>query len=211
MPGPKSRVDLDTLRYMADDGESQKAAARRFGVTKQRIHQVCRKHGIKMVDARPIPPDQVEALMTRARCGMTIRDIAFETGMSATTIWRLGVLRGHIWPDRRRADPERVRRIMELVGKGLTAPEIARETGEHRNAVLHFAARNGIVVTRARKPRVPVPLEEVKRLAAEGLGPTAIADRIGCSQSGVSMAARRYGIALPDRRKYKEATDAKTI
>ena len=145
MPGPKSRVDLDTLRHMADDGESQKAAARRFGVTKQRIHQVCRKHGIKMVDARPIPPDQVEALMTRARCGMTPTETS--PSIRACPQRRSGrseYRRGHVWPDRRRADPERVRRIMELAGKGLTAPEIARETGEHRNAVHHFAARNGI-------------------------------------------------------------------
>lgn len=210
MPVPKSRVDLDTLRHMADDGESQKAAARRFCVTRQRIHQVCRKHGIKMVDARPIPPGQVEALMTRARCGMTLRDIAFETGMSQSTIWRLGVLRGHVWPDRRRSDPERVRRILELANKGLTAPEIARATGEHQNTVHHFAARNGISVARARKPRVPAPREVVARLAAEGLGPTAIADRIGCTQAGVSAAARRHGIAFTGTRQYKEATDAKT-
>jgi hypothetical protein len=86
---------------------------------------------------------------------------------------------------------------------GLSVSEVAASAGVSKAAVSQACSRYRVRLER----KEPLPRTKIAdwskalvEAAVEGLGPTALAKRIGCSDAAVIYQARKHGILLPGQK-----------
>ena len=184
-------IDLDEVRACVERGMTQPEIATELAVTPSAVRAAIKRAGLS--NPSPPPPldaaERQEARRMRAK-GMSVRAIACAFGRGARAI------RTALRPARRPRIPRSMLvaihnrdAILRMAGAGATSAEIV--------ARLNVSER---VVSRVRRraefpPRWSrVDAERVVALRAEGLGPSAAARLLGCSESRVMAISRANGL-----------------
>ena len=198
MPAPRSRIDLDELRAMAEQGYARRDVCERFGVTRERVRQVLNKHGIKMRAMNVRPPERVERVLTCIRRGMTVQETMAETGLTHSQTRIIGAKHGHRWSSRR-FPLDLIKRARELASQGRHTSEISKELGVNYSTIISWERCYGFDITRKSAgygPAGAVPRDQFRALLAEGLSGVEIARRCGVSGSAVYQRAARMGLPV---------------
>lgn len=136
------------IAELAAKGLSQKDAAQTLGVSKQRVSQVAKKHGISFTK-RPPPHVSQRIERLQAECaGMTVAQAAQHLGVSPSMV-RLDTKRsgfhGLVSASTRRPRFERTERILEcapaLAAAGFSKSEAAHKIGVAPTELTHAMRR----------------------------------------------------------------------
>ena len=136
----------EQVRALAAEGMSQSLIADYLGITRERVRQICNRHGIETLSGR-IDWDLRDQMRALAADGKTIGEAAAVLDRSFGAIYMAAIRAGiefaeprYLWHD-----------IRDLAAEGLSLSECARKIGATAQNVWSVANAHGI--TFQKKPR----------------------------------------------------------
>jgi len=205
-------VVADQAFTLAAQGASIEVIARKLGTSRYRVE--------KLVGVGPAGRDDVpyryrelferSEISSRYRAGESAERIAYDLGISVTTVFALlnreGVaLRGKCEPHRTSYADVLTEAFLQTryVEAEMGAWEIAAEVGCSESTVRNWLRRHGIPVrpisTRRRAYEFSTDL--LDRVSSGALAVETAAGQVGCSRSELTRALRRAGRTLPSERR----------
>lgn len=215
------RSTNEKLRGLAAKGLSQAEAARKLGLSRQRVSQIAARLGLTF--GRRVPPIPVEQLNALAKKGLTKKEAARRLGVSSERVSKLaaelGIPFALAW-SRPQAPATKLGRVVQAarLACGYSYPRLAEVSGLHRchsRAIERGWVRRPTEKTlralagclaghtsyeelanAAPAVRPPLSEERLEELAKKGLRQKEAAKELGVSQRHVSKLASRFGISF---------------
>ena len=214
----------EKLRGLAAKGLTQAEAARKLGVSRQRVSQLAAQLGLAF--RRGAPPIPEERLKELARKGLTRTEAARQVGVSPDRVSKLaaelGIAFARTW-SRPKAPATELGRILQAarLACGYSYARLAALSGlhaGHARAIERGWVRRPTEKTlrtlagclgdhtsydelvRAAGPSYPpIPEGRLEELAKRGLSQTRIARELGVSEKRLRKVAAKIGLSFPPR------------
>jgi Mor family transcriptional regulator len=201
----RDREILDDVRA----GISMGAAARRYGISRQRVDQICQREGVRPRLPRGCniaPEDRAAlrerdlAIIERVGAGAAPIAIAREFGLSPTSIYNICRRAGVKLPPKPRNEvmAQRDQQIIEQARAGCTTVALARAFGISQTIASRICLRAGV-----RRRQTDAALHErdlmiIKRVKA-GASTAAVSREVGVTPSRIRQICAKAGVKANQR------------
>lgn len=129
----------ERVRALAAEEMSQATIAAELGVSRERIRQICNRHGIATISGARDLDGRTEVIDLHAE-GLTALEIAAETGRSDVVV-RLWLREAGLEPHRARTMADDIQVCIEA---GMTMSECARHLDKRVQVIYNVAKRAGL-------------------------------------------------------------------